>query len=265
MRALLVVCVVGAVVQGSAFGGESGDILPDVITNPAWLRDTVEVDDVAPGRRHLRLSNATPNIGPGILYIYGVLPANEDGTQDVYQRIFQSEGGYRDVPAGRFVFHPAHDHVHLEGWAQYRLRRVLEDDGVGDVVAEGIKTSYCLRDSTIYNAQLPNFRFPGQFQDCGGTVQGISVGFEDVYTKNLPDQWIDITEVPSGEYWLESEVDPDNHILEADETNNLARVKVTLSATPPIDEGGFWIRLIRRIIDWILAFFGIVPETPGHH
>ncbi len=265
MRGLVSILLAVVVMGSSANGGESADILPDVITNSAWLHDTVEVDDVEPGRRHLRLSNATPNIGPGILYIYGVLPAHEDGTQDVYQRLFQTGGGYRDVPAGRFVFHPTHDHVHLDDWAQYRLRTVLEGDGVGAVVAEGIKTSYCLRDSTIYNAQLPNFRFPGQFQDCGGTVQGISVGYEDVYTKNLPDQWIDITDLPSGEYWLESEVDPDNHIVEADETNNVARVKVTITGTSSSDEGGFWIRLIRRIIEWVLSLFGWLPGVPAPH
>jgi hypothetical protein len=169
----------------------------------------------------------------GDLYVYGVLPAHEDGSQDVMQRVFRSDGSYTDRPAGRFVFHPEHNHIHLEDWAQYRLRKVTAGDGVGDIVAEGEKTSFCLRDSRMYDATLPNFRARSRYNECEGQVQGVSVGYEDVYLKNLPGQWIDITGLPSGQYWLESVVDPDDHILEADETNNVERVRVTISGPAP--------------------------------
>src|SRR6185436_1880253 len=43
------------------------------------------------------------------------------------------------------------------------------------------------------------------------------------------DQWIDVTDVPDGRYWLEVAVDPENHLLESDETNNVVRVPIELA------------------------------------
>jgi hypothetical protein len=54
------------------------------------------------------------------------------------------------------------------------------------------------------------------------------VGWSNVYDKSLPDQWIDVTDVPNGRYWLEVEVDPEGRWIESDETNNIARIKILL-------------------------------------
>lgn len=247
---------------GGAHAGEAVDWLPDMTVDRVYLLDTAVSQSVQPGRTHLLLSNATPNVGLGDLYVFGLLPANDDGSQDVMQRVFRSDGSFRDRPAGRFVHHPAHEHIHLEGWALYRLRTVLPGNGAGEVVAQGEKTSYCLRDSRPYDPSLENFSYPGRYHNCEGLVQGISVGFEDLYSKDLPDQWIDITDVPPGQYWLESEVDPDDHILEADETNNVDRVKVTIGATRP----QVYPRLVRFVVavrtflGWGRRLFGgIIP------
>ena len=58
----------------------------------------------------------------------------------------------------------------------------------------------------------------------------MSVGWEDLYSRTLPDQWIDITGLGPGEYWLESVVDPKNEIEESDETNNVGRIKLNITA-----------------------------------
>lgn len=208
------------------------DLLPDIIIQQSYLYDNDTVSYIVPGRRHLRLSNATPNIGAGKLYAWG----GEDlgnGTQRVYQRIFRDDGAFWDHEAGAFVYHPNHHHIHVEGWSVYRLREILPGDGVGPIVVEGEKTSFCLMDLGVYDATLPGFDPTGEFFACATTVQGISVGWYDLYSKDLPSQWIDITDVPPGEYWLEAEADPDNHFIESDETNNAARVKVTIRSTDP--------------------------------
>ncbi|MEL7335938.1 MAG: lysyl oxidase family protein, partial [Planctomycetota bacterium] len=61
-----------------------------------------------------------------------------------------------------------------------------------------------------------------------GQIQGISAGYSDVYSAALDDQWIDVTDVPDGTYWLEITADPEDNIREIDETNNRSRVQVTL-------------------------------------
>ncbi len=156
----------------------------------------------------LRLTSAIANIGSGQLEIRG--GAIQGGTQDVYQRIHNSDGSSTDVLAGTFIHHPEHDHLHFEEFAEFRLRAVTGGGGVGEIVAAGSKVSFCLLDVERYGAQGPA---TPQFLSCG-PVQGISAGWADVYHRGLPGQSIDITGVPDGEYWLEVVADPTNRIIE---------------------------------------------------
>jgi hypothetical protein len=197
------------------------DLLPDIIVDKDRL-----FDHFVQGNE-LRLSNGTANIGPGKFHIYGGQD-NGDGTQQVIQRIFRTDGTHYDRVGGNFVYHPQHNHIHVEAWASYRLREILPGDGVGPIVAEGAKTSFCIIDLGIYDTTLPNYNPSGEFFSCGSRTQGLSVGWVDVYSSGLEGQSIDITGVPAGQYWLESVVDPDNDFLEANEDNNSSRIKVTL-------------------------------------
>lgn len=181
-----------------------------------WYLDRTEI----PGRTLLRASTATPNTGTGALELRG--SSTQPG---VYQRIFYSGGGYTERFAGNFTFHPAHGHLHFDNWLNFRLRAVLTNDGVGDIVTTGDKTSFAIIDLEKY-AALPGS--PASAYYNGGLVQGLSVGWADVYGANLPDQWIDVTSVAPGRYWLEAVVDPADNILESNETNNTARVLIEL-------------------------------------
>jgi hypothetical protein len=205
-----------------------GAKLPDIVVRQSDLYDHFVDLAMEPGRVHLRLSNGTANIGAGKLHLYGVLPANPDGTQDVMQRVFGDGGQFEDRLAGKFLFHEGHNHIHFVDWAAYRLRQILPGDGVGPIVAEGTKTSFCIIDLGVHDSSLPGYSPSGEFHSCSSTIQGLSVGWIDVYSKYLPGQSIDITGVPPGQYWLESEVDPLDHVLESDEANNATRIKVTL-------------------------------------
>lgn len=259
---VLIFCAVAA--TASAQGVV--DLLPDMITNERRLDDNEIRDDVRPGRTHLTLSNGTANIGNGPLHIFGVHPnhgkAPDDDVQRVKQRIFQSDGSYYDVRAGTFVYHPSHGHTHFEDWAIYRLREVLENNGVGAVVAESDKTSFCLLDSYVYDEEIPGFPGAPVYTTCGEDAQGISVGYEDIYDKSLPDQWIDITDVPDGVYWLESEVDPKNRIIESDESNNIARIKVRLNrgfpgqGPNPVGIFELFRQLLEKFLARLFSLFG---------
>jgi hypothetical protein len=151
------------------------DIRPDIFTRANDLYDHDVVTNIEPGRTHLRFSNATANIGPGKLYLYGVFPDNGDGTQDVRQRIWQNDGTYFDRDAGAFVYHPEHAHIHVQDWAVYRLRTVTEGGGVGDIIVEGAKTSFCVLDLIVHDSTLPGFPASPGFVSCGTTIQGLSV------------------------------------------------------------------------------------------
>ncbi|QYK47560.1 MAG: pre-peptidase C-terminal domain-containing protein [Phycisphaeraceae bacterium] len=225
----LMVAVAGVSVLFADVARAQTDLLPDITVREDDLYDNVIVTNIVPGRRHIRLSTGTPNIGAGKLYVYGGADLG-NGKQQVIQRIYRSNGTFWDRNAGQFVYHPTHSHIHVEAWCQYRIREILPGDGVGDIIAEGEKTSFCILDLAVYNSSLPGFPPGGQFLSCSSTTQGLSVGWMDIYSKNLDGQWIDITDIPNGQYWLEAEADPEGHFLESNENNNASRIKITIGS-----------------------------------
>jgi len=129
---------------------------------------------------------------------------------------------------GTFVFHPAHDHWHFENFARYELHNLSADGSVGgNVYASADKVSFCLIDEVSF---LPKPRSLPAYSGCNQIQpQGISVGWVDVYPSSLPDQNLDVTRIPEGDYWLVSTADPDNLINEGggpSENNNTAAVRV---------------------------------------
>ena len=189
-----------------------------------WYLDQAEATQ--PGRTLMRVSTATPNTGTGPLELRGSSTA-----PGVSQRVFRADGSSYDRFAGNFTFHPGHGHLHFDNWINLHLRAVLTNDAVGGIVASGDKTSFAIIDLTHNAPSLPGS--PSSSVYGGGLIQGLSVGWADIYGASLQDQWIDVTDVPSGRYWLEAIVDPANSILESNETNNAARILITYVAPAP--------------------------------
>lgn len=188
-----------------------------------WSLDSNE----QPGHLLLRLTTAMANIGAGPMELRGGATHGSAG-QDVYQRIYNSDGTHTDILAGTFVYHPSHHHFHFNDFALYQLREDLPDGTPGQVIASGRKTSFCLTDSDEYDTNLPDSPVDGSYYSCSTKKQGISVGWADVYTQSLADQWIDVTNVPNGKYFLEVTVDPANHLMESNENNNSAHIEINL-------------------------------------
>jgi hypothetical protein len=217
--------------------GVGVDLLPDI---SLWVSESQGYlhgwyidrnEPTQPGRTLLRASTATINIGAGKLELIG-----SSQSAGVSQRIYSSDGGSRDVYAGTFTFHPGHGHLHFDNWLNFFIRQVLPSNGVGSVVAAGDKTSFAIIDLEPYDLNLPGA--PAQPVYDGGLIQGLSVGWGDIYSGSLMDQWIDVTDVPPGRYWLEAVVDPDNHVVESNDSNNVARILIDFfptTAIPPND------------------------------
>lgn len=60
--------------------------------------------------------------------------------------------------------------------------------------------------------------------NCGGRLQGLSVGWVDTYGQHPPGQWLEATGLPDGLYALRSVADYEGRVLEAVEDNNAAVV-----------------------------------------
>ena len=83
-------------------------------------------------------------------------------------------------------------------------------------MAHGHKASFCLEDSDCE----PGFM---KVYNCANKGdQGISVNCADNYKNTLDCQWIDITDVPYGNYSLRVYVNPLREVAESDWLNNRA-------------------------------------------
>ena len=223
--------------MSSSRGGPAGAIhYPDLQTLPP-SDIGIEYDSIT-SRKLLRFSTTIANLGEGPLEI---IPTNNaaSGTTDAYQRFYthDDQGNWSVATTayvGTFVFHPQHDHWHLEDFARYELRDVAVDGSAGStVLAFSEKVSFCLTDSELIGAS-GELAGTAAYMNCGRTdAQGISAGWADVYEWYLYGQSLDITGLPDGDYWLILTVDPDNFINEGGgvlEVNNTGAFKVRIAS-----------------------------------
>jgi hypothetical protein len=133
--------------------------------------------------------------------------------------------------ADAFVYHAAHGHFHFP-LASFGLYRVRADGGFGAVVRKSPKNGFCISDSFLYDTTLAHSGVGlGTWGDCADptTLRGLSVGGVDEYDYRDPGQAIPIAGVLDGTYWFRAITDPDDYLVESDESNNETDVKVTIS------------------------------------
>ena len=158
---------------------------------------------------------------------------------------------FRD--AGPCVFHVPHLHFHYQNMGRYKMF-ALQADGnphavawpdPGQVSADPVATSnkigFCTIDVEDYSFDAPaseqrprTYSFPtcnvpngyaspgsaaapgSQFSAGAPEYMGISPGWGDIYTWDLPTQYIDISNVPDGIYEVTSTSNPDGGIQTPD-------------------------------------------------
>lgn len=194
----------------------------------------------ASARRCLRFDQIIGNGGEGPLE----LRFRTDGLgtdQEIRQRIYASDGSYRDRRADTYTFHPLHAHFHYVNFARSKLW-LSNDEGerVSDVPATvGDKVGFCPIDIENYafgekgdGARTYNFERcnnPTESESSGTyMVTGISPGWADVYNWFLADQYIEVSGVADGYYLLETIADPAGTVVESDETDNAVEVLIRL-------------------------------------
>ena len=170
-----------------------------LVTEQAFAATDCEVIEGCVGglgaRRLLRFNTVTANVGTADLVLGKTPPA---GTSD-----------------GVFVWSPCHMHHHVAGYAAFSLW-----DGDALVVT-GRKQAFCLEDDAQVAPGTPSHGYRCNFQ-------GMTVGWADVYGRDLPCQWLDVTEVPPGTYRLRVEIDAEHVLPDSDPSNNTWMNVVTL-------------------------------------
>ncbi len=180
---------------------------------------TFPASDLALVGNQLIFSTTSWNHGDGPLELRAGERDSTSLKQNVYQRVYLSDGGFYDRLAGTFEWHPEHNHFHFEDYALYTLQPV---NAPGGSERTGSKTTFCVMDTTIVNTNLPGAPQNAVYATCGADVQGMSVGWGDTYGYWLAGQSIDFTGNPDGDYKLIIEVDPKKRLLELNDGDNIA-------------------------------------------
>jgi hypothetical protein len=117
-------------------------------------------------------------------------------------------------------------HVHFVHYARYRL---LTTDG--KEMGVGRKQAFCLLDLEPYSLDATD---PPVRYSCDD--QGIHRGWADVYDAGLDCQWLDVTDVPDGDYQLEVHVNPEQILPEKDYDNNVTVVPVHITTPTQVTD-----------------------------
>lgn len=134
------------------------------------------------------------------------------GTQDYFI-------GVPSAANSQFTFDPCHNHYHYAGYAEYLLF-----DANGALMPNiGFKNGFCVLDLSCPAGISAQY-------SCGN--MGITAGCADIYSSSLTCQWIDVTNVPAGTYYLvirtNWDQDPDqNGRYELRYDNNYAQVCIS--------------------------------------
>lgn len=146
-------------------------------------------------RRLLRFDTITPNLGDADFYV-----GNPTANPELFE---QSEC------SGSWLF---------ANYAEYRLL-----DETGAEAGTGHKSAFALIDLAPFtmDAGPPQYGF--------GEDMGISVGWADIYGAGLDCQWVDITDLPAGDYTLELSINPLQVVTESSYDNNILQLAVTIT------------------------------------
>lgn len=216
-----IIALGGVMLPSSGAGQQPGGALPDLISDPprpAFLTEQTTED----GDRQLLLTfdGYVHNIGQGALDLSGN-PQVPDG---MVQKVLDGDT-WREVstPTVRYETDDGHNHFHLIEAIEY----VLWDQAQGGQTAIGSKIGFCLVDSeqrepgvdAFYSEEKDNFC---EEDNPGATSlrMGISPGWRDIYDATTTLQWVNVSDLAPGRYWIGAITDPNDEIVESNEDNN---------------------------------------------
>jgi Lysyl oxidase len=243
-----------------ATGAGTGELLPDLQADSVGEADsTATYTDNTGSHLLLRFSSYIRNVGPGPLEVTGVNPVNRSISGDDLRQVITHDDATKvdeAMPGAQLKYEETdgHNHWHFQNAARYSLWNSDKTEEVGF----SSKVGFCFLDighgdpnydpavdspdHFLYSGTVAPYPTPfgsstnnclaydPDFPDLTDEVQpprtkidmGISTGWRDVYEKTLPFQYVDVSDVTPGHYWIRSQVDPLNLIRESNEENDPA-------------------------------------------
>jgi hypothetical protein len=188
----------------------------------------------APGGRyrvifnsHVRARNDDPTYGPVIVRGHRASTSEPMAADQIIKNSDGSETVRRAIGRLYYEENPTHTHWHYKGFDRFQLRRVSDYA----IVTHDHKQGFCMPDpvfDTRYcESNKPNALF---------VQEGLSPGYTDTYHANVEGQYLDVTDVPAGQYYLINWVNADKSLLERSYQDNLSALRIRLvphRGTPP--------------------------------
>jgi hypothetical protein len=233
------VCLLIAALAGgppAPAAAQTAELLPDLRQDVPldWSLRAVPVD----GRIHYRLGfrSAVENVGQGPLVVVASRPSIGEPLMTAEQKILHADGSIGWVPdIGRLRFdvNPTHQHWHFLAFDRYELRSARRYRRV----RRGRKAGFCLGDR--YPIAPPPAATPAvpaySESNCGSgdaglltLEEGISVGWGDNYDPQKEGQYLDLTGVKAGRYYVLHRVNVDGRIREVSRRNNAASALISI-------------------------------------
>lgn len=264
-----------------SFSGVRSQDGTDVIPSTAKLPDMAtvipqQVQIVNPmkgskKREVLRFSNGVANIGDGPWRMRPAFPVTSSlDPQKAIQELLDSSDSSGKVVyekiVSEFLFHPEHNHWHINGIALFEVRHSKKTGAIGTADigplyvndlgdSVSLKTTFCLIDWIKLDGNSNNGSKSDRFYfECNGSNQGISVGWVDEYHQATVGQQLDITNAPPGRYYLISTANPDHLFVDKNYTNNTAWVAFDLARD---SQGNAKINIVAN--SFLLEGIGVPP------
>ena len=174
---------------------------------------------VSTGARLLHFSTDVMNTGPGPLQVLGTLD-EATGVTAATQVIETRDYGQVERIVGELAMNDEHGHWHLDDFAEYELWTHTTAGVLDELITTSGKVTFCPIDEFPLDPEDSTVPEP-VYGPCDPHAQGISSGWGETYEAWLPGQMLDITGLPDGRYALRTFLDPDNLLMESDETNNV--------------------------------------------
>ncbi len=204
--------------------------LPDLRLDTELLASSVKYDLQLFDPQSCELQPADLCVGgPGVRKVlrFSVLAANL-GTADL---VVGTPDPSVLLPDGspEWVYSTCHKHFHFETFARYELR----PRGAPTPVLLGQKRSFCIEDTKKVAPDAPDQARYG-CNPNGLNVQGVQIGWGDLYASNLPCQWIDVTDLAAtGDYDLCVFLNTARLLPDADPGNDQGCVPLTIGGPSP--------------------------------
>jgi hypothetical protein len=220
--------------SGSAAGGLPAVLLPDLDQRPPLA---VSVRWGGPPKHDplLVFTSTVESVGFGPLIVEGRRTSRHASTMRADQLIQLRQGGFRRVKGVgrlRYNINPTHSHWHLLPFERYELRTLG-----GKQILRDHKSGFCLTDD--YRSPLstlgPRAAQPPKGSDCAKNkpgarrvLEGIAVGWGDLYIPAKEGQAIDLSGIAPGDYDLVHRVNVLRLLRETNYSNDDSSMRIRL-------------------------------------